>query len=437
MNIILLSGGSGARLWPLSNEVRSKQFLKILQSDNGNESMLERMYRMIKSIDESSQITIATSQNQVPQIKSQLRDDVDISIEPCRRDTFPAIALACSFLVKNGVSKDEAVIICPVDPLVDESYFASIKELHKKAESGEKSLCLMGIKPTYPSEKYGYIMVNNNEVVSFKEKPNEEQAKKYIEQGALWNSGVFAFKISYVLDIAEKEFGTSNYEELYNNYENLTKISFDYAVVEKESSIGYIEYEGQWMDLGTWNTMTTVMKEEASGNAGVYECNNTHVINELGIPMVVLGINDAIVAATPDGILVSDKNQSSYLKNYVKPKRPMYEKREWGEYKVLDYNIQSDGANSLTKHLIIKSNKHISHQIHNFRTEMWTIIEGEGSIVINGEIKNVKRGDSFTILPGTKHGIKSSKELHIIEVQIGNVLTEDDITRINYDWDII
>jgi mannose-1-phosphate guanylyltransferase len=441
MNIILLSGGSGKRLWPLSNEVRSKQFLKIFRKADGTkESMAMRMYRLIKEVDPESTITIATSENQIPQIKAQLGEQVGISIEPTRRDTFPAIALATAYLKKIGVDVDEPVVVCPVDPYVESDYFECLKELSDAAGKDDSAnLTLMGIEPTYPSEKYGYIIPISQDHISpvskFKEKPKAKDAEKYIEQGALWNGGVFAFKLSYVLGIAEDLFGTDSYDELFSKYETLPKISFDYAVVEKEKSINVIRFSGSWKDLGTWNTLTEAMDEVVSGNAMADGCENTHVINELGIPVIALGIKDCIVAATPDGILVSDKERSPDLKSFVADARPMYERRGWGEYKVFDYKRHEDGQNSLTKELIIAPGQHISYQRHKHRTEIWTFIEGVGELILDDVVKEVHRGDVAVIQAGTKHAIKGITELHIIEVQVGDELTEEDIERIDWDWE--
>ena len=155
MNIVLLSGGSGKRLWPLSNDIRSKQFIKIFKTEDGSyESMVQRVYRQIKKVDKDASVTIATSKTQVSAIHNQLGSDVGISIEPCRRDTFPAIALATSYLVDVlGISADESVVVCPVDPYVDDEYFEALKALSDQADKGEANLVLMGIEPTYPSEK--------------------------------------------------------------------------------------------------------------------------------------------------------------------------------------------------------------------------------------------------------------------------------------------
>lgn len=434
MNIILLSGGSGTRLWPLSNEVRSKQFLKILKTEDGRaESMIQRMYRMIKEVSPDSRIVVATSETQVASVKRQLGDNVEISIEPCRRDTFPAISLSVSYLHDVlGASTDESVVICPVDPLVGIGYFETIKKMYEIA--GLSNLTLMGIKPTYPSEKYGYIIPKAKEVL-FKEKPDATKAKEYINQGALWNGGVFAFKISYLLNKTKELLGTSVYRELFDGYSNTDKISFDYAIAEHEKDINVVEYDGEWKDLGTWNTFTEAMTETIGENCILGESSvNTHIINELAIPIVGLGLKNIVIAASPDGILVSDKDASSYLKKYAPENRPMFEKKIWGEYKVLYFQQFDNGVQSLTKELMILPEKSISYQKHNHRSETWTVVKGKGLLLINDQTKNINEGESVIINKEDCYSVKAIEELHIIEVQIGDKLGEDDVERFEWDW---
>ena len=205
MNIILLSGGSGKRLWPLSNDIRSKQFIKLFKDNDEYESMVQRVYRQITTVDSNANITIATSKSQASAIKNQLEEKASICVEPCRRDTFPAIVLATAYLHDElGVAENEAVVVCPVDPYVDDTYYEAVKTLQVLAEQDDTNLTLMGIEPTYPSEKYGYIIPEDGKDVSkvreFKEKPDTETAKKYLSQNALWNAGIFAFKLGYLLD---------------------------------------------------------------------------------------------------------------------------------------------------------------------------------------------------------------------------------------------
>lgn len=440
MNIILLSGGSGKRLWPLSNGVRSKQFLKIFKDDIGNsESMIQRMFRKLQEVDSNVNIVVATSQEQKASLTIQLGCDVHMSIEPERRDTFPAIALASCYMHDvQKLSRDSVIVVCPVDPLVDDEYYRAVKCISEYAEKSDHSLTLMGIEPTYPSTKYGYILPdsskNFSKVLAFKEKPTEEIAAKYISRGALWNAGIFAFHLDYLLDILKHDYAVSTYQDLLDNYSLLPRLSFDYAVVEKNNYINVMRYSGTWKDLGTWNTFTEAMVDEVSGNATAVECINTHIVNELQIPLLALGTHNLAIAATADGILITDKNKSHKLKEYVTDKRPMYERREWGEYQVLDCRLQDDGDNSLTKHLVILPGKHISYQKHRHRYEMWTVIEGDGRLILDGNETNVSRGCTVYIEPGTLHGIEAKTELHIIEVQVGDELTEVDIERFDWDW---
>ena len=321
MNIILLSGGSGKRLWPLSNDIRSKQFIKIFRDSDGDgeyESMLQRMYMGIRKEDPDATITVATSRSQISTIYNQIGRDVSISVEPCRRDTFPAIALASVYLHDVcRVGLDEPVVVCPVDPFVDSQYFKALAKLSELAAAGKSNLTLLGMEPTYPSEKYGYIIPDSKDEVSgvreFKEKPDEATARDYISKGALWNGGIFAYKLGYVIDRAHELIEFKRYEDFFENYENVTKISFDYAVVEKEKSISVLRFSGIWKDLGTWNTLTEAMDENIVGKGILADtCENVHIINSLDVPVLALGLKNAVISASPDGILVSDKNESVF-----------------------------------------------------------------------------------------------------------------------------
>lgn len=430
MNIILLSGGSGKRLWPLSNDVRSKQFIKIFQNGgNELESMLMRVYRQIVTVDKDAVVTIATGKKQVSAIKNQLGDKVNVCVEPDRRDTFPAICLAAAYLhdVKQ-VSKEEAVVVCPVDPYVQDSYFEALKELARLAEEGAANLTLMGIEPTYPSEKYGYIIPVSEEQVSrvatFKEKPALEEAKGYIEQGALWNGGVFAFKLGYLLDRAHELIEFTDYYDLYESYATQKKISFDYAVVEHEKEIQVLRYHGEWKDLGTWNTFTEAMDERTLGRVTLNEtCENTHVVNELNIPILCMGCKDMVIAASGDGILISDKEQSSYIKPFVDEMtgQVMYAEKSWGSFTVLD--VQED---SMTIKIVLLPGHQLHYHSHEHRDEVWTVMSGKGRTIVDGMEQVVYPGDVITMAAGCKHTVIADTELKIIEVQLGKDIDVND-----------
>lgn len=452
MNIILLSGGSGKRLWPLSNDIRSKQFIKIFKKPNRDdaaapnantpagqkaetsadetyESMAQRVYRQIKTADPDATVTIATSKSQVSAIHNQLGEDVGISVEPCRRDTFPAIALATAYLHDvKGIPEEEAVVVCPVDPYVDEGYFAALHQLWELAQQGTANLVLMGIHPTYPSEKYGYIIPKTKDAVSkvstFKEKPDAAMARQYIDQGGLWNGGVFAYKISYVLDRARQLIGFTDYADLFSRYDTLTKISFDYAVVEHEPDIAVMRFTGEWKDLGTWNTLTEAMEENMLGDARLNEtCRNVHVLNELGIPILAMGLQDVVIAASSEGILVADKEQSSYIKPFVDAidQQVMFAEKSWGQYQVLDVE-----ENSMTIKVTLNPGHRMNYHSHDKRDEVWTVVSGKGRTIVDGMEQPVQAGDVITMAAGCKHTVIADTKLQLIEVQLGNDISVND-----------
>jgi mannose-6-phosphate isomerase/mannose-1-phosphate guanylyl transferase len=430
MNIILLSGGSGKRLWPLSNDIRSKQFIKIFKQSNGTyESMLQRMYHNIKEIDKKGSITIATSKSQVSAIFNQLGENVGISVEPCRRDTFPAIALASEYLKDvRGIGLDEVVIVCPVDPYVKREYFEALQNLAVQAEKNEANLVLMGIEPTYPSEKYGYIIPKSNTatamVSTFKEKPTVDLAKQYIEEGALWNGGVFAFKLSYLIDKAHELIDYIDYEDMLKRYESLPKISFDYAVVEKEEKIQVQRFQGEWKDLGTWNTLTEAMEDAVFGNGILNDkCKNVHIVNEMDVPILAMGLHDVVISASPEGILVSDKEQSSYIKPIVDgfEQQIMFAEKSWGSFRVIDVEKES-----LTIKVTLNPKHSMNYHSHKNRDEAWIVIQGSGKAILDGEEKEIQVGDVLTMHAGCRHTVMATTELKLIEVQLGKDISVQD-----------
>ena len=447
MNIVLLSGGSGKRLWPLSNDVRSKQFIKIFKKQEHDvpmgtdasgeyESMVQRVYRQIKTVDRDATVTIATSKSQVSAIHNQLGTDVGISVEPCRRDTFPAIVLAAAYLHDvMGVGEEEAVVVCPVDPYVEDDYFVAVRKLWELAREGVANLVLMGIDPTYPSEKYGYVIPASKDqvarVVTFQEKPDAATAKKYIEKGGLWNGGVFAFKLSYVLRRSHELIDFSDYQDLFNKYDTLEKISFDYAIVEHETNVAVMRFAGQWKDLGTWNTLTEAMEETAVGDARLNDkCENVHVINELGVPILVMGGKNLVVSASPEGILVSDKEQSSYIKPFVDEidRQIMFAEKSWGSYRVLDV-----GADSMTVKVTLNPGHKMNYHSHEKRDEIWNVIHGTGRTIVDGVERAVRAGDVIKMMAGSKHTVIAETELQMIEVQLGREISVADKRKYE-DW---
>lgn len=429
MRVVLLSGGSGKRLWPLSNDMRSKQFIPFLMGPNGPESMVQRVFRQIRAAVPDAEVTVCTGKRQVSALVNQLGGGASLCVEPYRRDTFLAIALVAAYLrYEKGAGEEEAVVVCPVDPYVESGYFETLAELSRLAGEGAANLLLMGIEPTYPSEKYGYILPETAErfsaVRTFREKPDAETAAEYIAQGGLWNAGVFAFRLGWLLEAARKIVSFTDYRDLYARYETLEPISFDYAVVEKEKNISVLRYAGEWRDVGTWNTLAEVMPEASFGKAMLDgTCENTHVINETGLPILCMGCRNMIVAAGSDGILVADKGQSSYLKPYAEqmdePVR--YAEKSWGSYRVLD---AQPGA--LTVLVTLNPGHRMNYHSHKYRDEVWTVISGEGWTMVDGMKQPVRTGDVVSMAAGCRHTVIADTQLRIIEVQTGEAIDVND-----------
>ncbi|OPA80476.1 mannose-1-phosphate guanylyltransferase [Paenibacillus selenitireducens] len=448
MKIVLLSGGSGKRLWPLSNDTRSKQFLKVLLDSNGNnQSMVQRVWTQLISSGLSDSSVIATSKLQTEMIYQQLGDKIPLIVEPERRDTFPAIALAATFLYsEQQTSLDETIVVLPVDPYVEDQFFQKIKQVDEVLHLSKADLVLIGVKPTYPSTKYGYIVPRHQSpegdffiVDRFTEKPIEEHAEQLISEGAYWNCGVFAFRLGYLINMLQEKGLPLRFKDMLNQYPLLPNISFDYEVVEKANELIVLPYDGYWKDLGTWNTLTEEMSETQMGKGVITDdCINTHLVNELDIPVTILGTSDIVVAASPDGILVTHKDASPRIKEAIASfnQSPMYEERVWGWSKVLDYTKHQQ-EEMVTKRICIHEGKNSTFHYHHLRDEVWTITQGEGELILNESITRVKAGDIVHIAAGKKHAIRAIQELHFIEVQTGKEVVDTDFVRLCTSWDDI
>lgn len=423
MNVVMLSGGSGQRLWPLSNNVRSKQFLKLLKNDQGNlESMVQRVFRQLNESGIESQVVIATSDNQVDSVKAQLGDQVEVVVEPERRDTFPAIALSIAHLYFNKkVDKEETVVIMPVDPYTSIEFFHKIEELSHVIDTTDFNLGLLAIKPTYASSKYGYILNDGNKVTGFVEKPSEETAAEIIQEGAYWNGGVFVVKIKYILNILDQYIQYNTYQDVLNQYANLPKNSFDYEVSEKEQRITMVKYEGDWKDLGTWKTLTEEMDTITVGEVILSEdSQDTHVINELDIPITVIGADNIVVAASQDGILVSDKVKSAQLKKYIKTSytTAMYEETYYGHRKIVDIHQCEAGTESQTSLVNMNSGFTYAYKFDDANHYAITVLEGLAKVTDNkGDITTLKSGSMFSMSDEGPYEMESLSDLTFLEVK--------------------
>jgi len=463
----------------MSNDGRSKQFLRVLADDAEDSaqpqrqatetkaeseiptvamSMLQRVWGQLMRAGLHTQAYVCASRAQSEIIQSQL-GTVPVIEEPARRDTFGAIALSSLYLLdRAGAADDEVCVVMPVDSYVDDAYFLKLQMLERALVASGSDLALLGVRPTEATSKFGYIRVVQEAVGAvglgtaaelaardwlavdtFVEKPAKDVAATLISQGALWNCGVFCFRLGYIRAALLAAGLPAAYDALLEVFPTLPKRSFDYEVVEKAERIVVISYDGMWKDLGTWGALTEEMGQTFVGKGEALACEGTHVINELGIPLIAMGVHDAVIVATPDGILVADKGMSAGIKNVVgrHEGRPMFEERRWGMYRVLDYQKLDDGTEVLTKCIDMFPDRMLSYQKHMKRGEVWTFIEGEGEIALDGRIISVAAGDVVRVYRDQWHAIRAITPLKFIEVQRGDVLIEEDIIRLHESWDEI
>jgi len=293
---VLISGGKGKRLWPLSTDERPKQFVKIFN----NTCMLEITYNKLTKICDKEDVYIATGNEYVELTKETLPYFENIIIEKEAIGTFAAILNVAVYLkeIKN-TSDNEIVSILPVDHDLDDSFYSALALAEKRIIDGNINLCLIGIKPNKPSTQYGYIISENGIIKEFKEKPNMELAQEYISNGALWNSGVVVFKLKEILDIAGKYLTYKTYDDFVEKYNILPHISFDYEVLEKSNNVGLITYDKHFEDIGTWENIANKISKPDEYNTNIINTEDKKIIND--------GVKNIIIINTKDGIRIVPK----------------------------------------------------------------------------------------------------------------------------------
>lgn len=451
---IILAGGSGSRLWPLSRELYPKQLLKI----NTDKSLLEATYlRLLKIIDEKNIISITNSKhyNDVKTQLSSISKHPVLLSEPTQKNTAPAISAGVKYLLDKG--KDDVILVVPSDHLVkDDKHFQdAVKKAEKLAEEGY--IVTFGIKPAGPETGYGYIKSSKSlndfsfKVDEFKEKPDLKTAEEYVKSGDyFWNSGIFMFKASTFMETLKK-FAPEIYEianELdfskgdnieFTKFDKMPSISIDYAVMEKASNIVNVPVDCGWNDLGSWDAIYEINKKDKNGNVEIgttllENCKNSFVYSSNRL-VAGVGLDDVILIETSDAILACKKDKTQDVKKVFDKLKEIKDEthlvhttvyRPWGYYTVLN---QGDGY--LTKMICVSPHGQLSLQSHNFRSEHWVVLSGSARVTLDNKNYILKPGSSIDIPVKVKHSLGNpySEELKIIEVQKGDKLVEEDIIR--------
>lgn len=452
MKFIILVGGSGERLWPVSRDLYPKSLLKLY----GDKTLLQNTFEMALSVTGVKNILTVTNIRQAVDLKIQLnalaKNPVILS-EPMAKNTAPAVASALNYL--NG-KKDEIVVILPVDFSVDDkdAFFDALEKAKKIASSGY--IAAMGVKPLYPETGYGYINTGDKikqgkKVLRFIEKPSKTEAEKFIKDDSyLWNCGIYAAKLSVLIEAFSKyapdiinnlqgDIFDENNKIKYEYYEKLPSISVDYALIEKVENLAVVELETNWHDYGSWQAVYSSEKQDAKGNVVhgnvlLDKVKNSFVYSSKEL-VAVSGMKNIVVVETEDAVLVCDKDKASNINGIVKALKENNNEttqlhktvfRPWGFYTCLN-----GGEGWLSKIITVSPGHKLSLQSHNHRSEHWIVLEGTATVLLDDEKHILNKRQSINIPIKSKHSLQNhTKEpLKILEVQKGDYIAEDDIIR--------
>lgn len=452
MKIIILAGGGGSRLFPLSRTKYPKQFLKI----NGNKSLLAQTIERFLNLVNPADMVIVTNQDYVHLVKTELiaanAQEAHILLEPAARNTAPAIAFAVRYCIDRlGCEPDEVMFVTPADHLIRPlaKFIENIRQAAGLAEFHK--IVTLGIQPDSPETGYGYIKVGQPfgsgfSVDSFREKPDRATAESYLAAGGYyWNSGMFAFTIACFLGELRANRGDlyaltdTSIEEMRANFNQMPNISFDYAVAEKSEQVVMLPLLAEWTDIGSWDAVYDVLEKDTDGNAVQgdclqIECSNTLMLGHSRL-IAGIGLENILVVETGDVIVVAKKGESQKVKELVNELKAnsrleadehMTVYRPWGLYTVL-----SAGQGFKIKKIVVNPGQILSLQMHYHRSEHWIVISGTAEVTIGASKHIVYENESAFVPQTAKHRLENVGivPLVIIEVQNGSYLGEDDIVR--------
>lgn len=442
---VILAGGSGSRLWPLSRELYPKQLLSLA----GEKSLLQSTFERLNKFIPTPNIISVTNTKHHSNVKMQLGDNSVILSEPISKNTAPAIALGLKYVIENS-DDDEIILVVPSDLQIkdDENFIASVREAENLAQSGH--IVTFGIKPDYAETGFGYICADGTKVTKFTEKPDKETAEKYLADGNyFWNSGIFMFKVSTMINEFEafcpeisqiiKNISCRENSIPFNEFDKMPNISIDYAVMEKSSNIAMVELKSDWKDLGSWNSIYEISPKDENNNVFIghvldKESKNSFVYSSSKL-VATIGLEDTVVIETEDAILACKKDKTQDVKQIYETLKEQHDGtqkvhktvyRPWGFYTVI-----AEGKGFQTKIIHVNVGQKLSVQSHNHRSEHWVVLSGMAKVVLEGKDHILSPGHSIDIGVKAIHSLQNpfEEDLEIIEIQKGDILSEDDIIR--------
>ncbi|NOU80480.1 NTP transferase domain-containing protein [Paenibacillus sp. LMG 31459] len=429
MHTILLSGGSGMRLWPLSGSLRSKMFLPLLPApDGGTESMIGRVCRQLAQAGLDESVLFVAHQEQLAITRRYTGNKFPVIGEPHKRGTFTAAAYGALHLYSAGKARPEDIIcVAPADMYADEDFFRLFPQFPDILASSQAELLLLGTQPAYPSDQYGYIVPAQGgteayaQVLSFAEKPDIAKARELIEEQALWNCGVFAFRLSFLLSHLQRMGLPADHAAFAVQYAGLPVRSFDKEVAEHSTKAVVVRHKGEWSDLGSWDTLAARLDSPLTGEGGLWgECRDTHIVNELKVPLHVIGVPGIVAIASPEGILVAARKEANMIKDILQEhsvQEPRYGEAGWGSYTLLD---QAANGTRLVLTMILRllPEHDIPEMDCKHSAKTWMIVSGHGEVTVNGAAAAASAGGIFTIARGDRHAVRAVSTMKLIEVRI-------------------
>ena len=445
---VILAGGSGSRLWPLSRELYPKQLLNLC----AEKSLLQSTFEMLNKFIPASEIISVTNSKHQANVKMQLGDLCEspvILAEPLSKNTAPAIAICVKYILETS-DNDETILVVPSDLLIkeNEKFKQTVISAQKYVDEGK--IVTFGIKPTYPETGFGYIHSVDNKVTKFTEKPDNETVLTYLkDENYYWNSGIFMFKVSTIMrelethcpDIVNilQNIKCSDNKISFTEFDKMPNISIDYALMEKSDNIAMVELQSDWKDLGSWKSIYEVSPKDENNNVFVghvldKDSKNSFVYSSSKL-VATIGLEDTIVIETEDAILACKKDKTQEVKQIYETLKQQHDGtqkvhktvyRPWGFYTVI-----AEGKGFQTKIIHVNVGQKLSVQSHNHRSEHWVVLSGMAKVVLEGKDHILSPGHSVDIPIKAIHSLQNpfEEDLEIIEVQKGDILSEDDIIR--------
>jgi mannose-1-phosphate guanylyltransferase len=454
MQVVILCGGSGTRLWPVSRTLYPKQFVKIFD----NESLFQKTINRNKNLADSYSIVINQDQyfmglDQMTEV--QLKQKSSYILEPVGRNTAPAIAMAAF-----ASDPEEVLLVVPSDHLITKQSDYEVTALKAKELALTGKIVTFGIKPTYAETGYGYIEASGLEVKSFKEKPDIKTAESYLKEGNYyWNSGMFCFKAGAFLSEL-KTHAPDLYEQSLNAFrqarkdyvirlqlEDMKSIrseSIDYAVMEKSSKVNVIPAEIGWSDLGSFDSLYEILPKDDSGNTlsknTIHIGSKNNLVISDGRLISTIDVEDLMIVDTRDAIVISRKGSTQKVKDLVGLVKKVNSEmadvhltahRPWGTYTILEEN-----PGYKVKQITVRPGAKLSLQYHHHRSEHWIVVSGIATVTVDNKTFELKQNESTYIPKESKHRLANihDQDLVIIEAQVGTYLGEDDIVRLQDDY---